>query len=188
MMRFAYSPYSFTPTPADRRALKLSARDTTCILTYPDLKVRVCGAGKHSREESFWGLVDTGAAECVLPAEIAEWVRPAWCGEGAITDYSGADHAVRYGLVHLQIRLEKERHRWPAVVAFCSDRKQAALWGRRCFLEYFRVTFDGPGNHFTIRLRGQLPPGSRSERVPILRPTRRGAKGSSLITRDKQDP
>jgi hypothetical protein len=74
----------------------------------------------------------------------------------------------------MQIRLAKQVIRWPAVVAFTRDRDEA-LGGMAGFLGHFQVTFDGPGKHFTIRLRGEPPPGftnrtskNRETRVAVL--------------------
>ena len=51
--------------------------------------------------------------------------------------------------------------RWMSIVAFARDREDTALWGRCGFLDHFRVTFDGPGKHFTIRMSGPFRMDSR---------------------------
>jgi hypothetical protein len=176
-MRFAYRPYRADPTPADAAG----------IIFRPELKVRVWGATVDTREVPLWGLVDTGATECILPYEVADQVKPAWFpGEGGITGYAGEEHPVQYGGVYLQILIEKKRIRWSTVVAFSRKREETALWGRCGFLDHFRVTFDGPEKHFTIRLRGPAPAGF--ELNPLPRRRRRILKGGDLITPGDQNP
>ena len=172
MMRFAYSLYRAIPTAADRLVVDPSSSDPFVIIHRPELKVRVCGPRRHPEEVPIWGLVDTGASECILPYEVADQVKPIWRGTGAISDYAGGAHAVRYGQVHLQIRVEKTRLRWPAVVAFSRERTSEALWGRRGFLDHFRVTFDGPEKSFIIRLRAPVPTGSMRRSHPETQTSR----------------
>jgi hypothetical protein len=187
MMRFAYSSYHAERTAADS-IVDPSPSGRYVLIHRPDLKVRVCGPGRHPKEIPLWGLVDIGAVECILPREIAEQVNASLLGTGSIGDYAGGEHDVDYGQVYLQVRLGKERLRWPAIVAFSSKRTGAALWGRRGFLDYFTVCFNGPERHFTIRRRGVLPTGFRAVRMPTPEPRGRGVKGSDLITPVEQNP
>jgi hypothetical protein len=84
----------------------------------------------------------------------------------AIADYTGKPRTVRYGSVRLQFRLGNRLLRWIAVVAFDLQRADEALWGASGFLNHFRITFDGPGKHFTVRLPTPLPHGFSVETHP----------------------
>ena len=103
-----------------------------------------------------------------------------------ISDYAGRTRPVQYGQVDFQIRIEKKRLRWPAIVAFSRERSDEALWGRRGFLDHFSVTFNGPEKYFIIRLRGPVPAGFTVH--PIPKPRRRGPGASDLITPRDQNP
>ncbi len=139
-MPFSYHAYRTSPSPADE----------SDIVWCPMLEVLVIGT---AAEVPIWGLVDTGAAECILPHDVAGVIKAIPCDEkGTIADFSGRTHEMEYGKVTLQIELEKERIRWPAIVAFSRDRTDA-VWGGCGFLNYFRVTFDGPSRKFVIRWR-----------------------------------
>jgi len=134
-----------------------------------------------------WGLVDTGATECVLSYEVADHIKATPCaGTSHLVDYTGKPHKVEYGKVHFQIEIEKTKIRWPAIVALHHKRREA-VWGGCGFLNYFCVTFDGPRKHFTIRLRGAIPKDFTVTRVPKTR-LRRQFRGSVVITPDDQDP
>jgi hypothetical protein len=174
--RFAYRPYRDLPSPADDSGL----------IFKPELKVLVRGTANHARELDLWGLVDPGATECILPYEVAEEVKATFKGKGSMADYAGTAHAVEYGSVILRIKLKEVQIKWTAVVAFDRDRKQSALWGRVGFLDHFRVTFDGPGKHFTIRLVGSAPHGFTMSPVP--KRGRRSTKRGSVITPPDQNP
>ena len=158
-MRFSYNTYRAKPCPADRSA----------VVHEPSLLVRVIG-GRGEPGFLLWGKLDTAAAMYVLPHRYANLIQPNWIeGEWPLADYAGVQHSVRYGAVDLQIRLEKQRVRWFAVVAFDRDRDGTALWGMAHFLEHFRVTFDGPEKHFTVRLRDPVPWAFRSTVCPAAR-------------------
>lgn len=173
-MRFAYRPYATDPSPAD-----------PSLVSYrPELKVRVAGPGGGGDEDIVWGILDTGAVDCILPYQYADGIKPVWCGTGAIGDYAGGSHPVEYGRVSLQIRTAKHRIRWPAIVAFRRQRVHTALWGRCGFLNHFRVTYHGPRRLFILRLRTPIPTGFAVEALP----RRRHPGGSGLILPTDQDP
>ena len=177
-MRFAYRPYEIDPSPAD----------PSCYGFRPELMVRVSGVLTPTPELPVWGILDPAAVDCILPYEVAERVGPAWCeGTWPMTDFAGGKHDVQYGGVYLRIRIETKRIRWPAIVAFSRDRRNA-LWGRSGFLNYFNVTFHGPENYFIMRLRGRLPSGSEADSLSLPKDRRRGSKPSDLITPGEQDP
>ena len=175
-MRFAYRPYPIDPSPADPSPVSFR----------PELKVRIAGPHKRSKEITVWGLLDIGAVDCILPYSIAEQLEPTWIGEGTLADYARGSHTVEYGRVYLQIQIEKKRIRWPAVVAFSRNEINMPLWGRCGFLQYFNVSFYGPNKCFIIRLRNPPPPHFTVHSIPI--PKRRSPKGSDLITPGEQEP
>jgi hypothetical protein len=175
-MRFAYRPYDVDPSPADPAPVSYR----------PDLLVRVRGAGGPDDGVPIWGILDIGAIDCILPYEVAERIKPAWCGGmRTMADFAGGSRAVRYGRVHFQIQIGRKRIRWPSVVAFRQDLKDA-LWGRCGFLNHFSVTFNGPARHFIIRLRGVPPPGFRVDALPTAR--ERSARRGHVISPDDQSP
>jgi hypothetical protein len=175
-MRFAYRPYETSPSPADPSLTSFR----------PELLVRVIGTQKRAAEITVWGLLDIGAADCILPLAVADEIKPIWRGRGAMTDYARGSHPVRYGNVHFQVEIEKKRVRWPAIVAFIPDEMNIPLWGRCGFLQHFNVTFYGPDRSFVIRLRDPVPPGFTVDSIPRRKP--RGSKGSDLITPSDQNP
>jgi hypothetical protein len=145
-MRFPYQVYEVDPTPADPRR----------EVERPSLKVRVLGL---VGDIDSWGVLDTGADECVLPAGIFSAIGAAHrSGEvGIVADFAGRRRALAYGTVDLEIRIKNRPYRWHAKVAFVEDRDEA-IWGRAGFLQFFNATFHGPERHFTLRLKGHLPP------------------------------
>ena len=166
-MRFAYRPFLDKPSPAD----------PTDVVHRPELLVRVEAA---RRAFPLRGILDTGSVECVLPATIGGYVGAWKCGRGKLVTASGAEIDVDYGRVFLQIVLEKGKNiqlvRWHTVVAFSADRGEddGALWGNAGFLEHFRVTFDGPARHFTVRMPGRPPGGFEVAPGPRPHPRRPG--------------
>jgi hypothetical protein len=61
-----------------------------------------------------------------------------------------------------------------------------ALWGRCGFLDHFSVTFNGPKRHFTIRLRGSIPPGFKVDVLP--RGKGRASERGDVIAPGDQSP
>ena len=172
-MRFAYRPYFVEPSPADPAE----------TVYQPGLTVQVEG-GRQSFPTL--GILDTGSVECILPATIGGYVGAWTCGKGKVVTASGAEIDVDYGRVLLQIVLDKGKTtqviRWHTVVAFSADRGEddGALWGNVGFLEHFRVTFDGPARHFTIRLPGRPPDGFEVAAGPRVGPRPRGTPGRTI--------
>jgi hypothetical protein len=177
-MRFAYRPYDIESSPADPSEEILR----------PALKVRVWGMNGPDRDVPLWGILDTGADECVLPFEVAERIEPAWSdGVGLLTDYTGKPHVIQYGAAYFQIKIKNRLIRWAPVVAFDRHREdREALWGVAGFLEHFRVTFDGPGRHFTIRLPSPSPRSFTVQRLPGRR--KRGPREDTPIAPHEQEP
>jgi hypothetical protein len=119
--------------------------------------VRVIGL---RAEIDLWGVLDTGAVECVLPYEVHEAVEAARRSDdlGALGGFAGPPRVLEYGTVDLEVLLKGRPYRWSAKVAFDRERAGEALWGHIGFLEYFNATFHGPERHFTLRLKGLLRP------------------------------
>jgi hypothetical protein len=117
---------------------------------------------------------------------------PLWYdGTYFTTGFRGDLKQAEYGGVNLQIRIKDRLARWLAIVVF-DPKREEALWGLAGFLEHFRVTFDGPGKHFTVRFPAPAPPGFDVELIPKRR--RRGRKNDTVprdeppITPDERDP
>jgi hypothetical protein len=134
-----------------------------------------------------WGLLDTGATDCILPLDVADLIQPVpFAGQWFLNDYAGVPHEVSYGGVQCRIRLKDRLIRWTSVIAFGNRSEGTALWGRCGFLDQFRVTFDGPARHFTIRLPSRLPAKFGVE-TSSTRPSR-SASFDDLVTPDDQQP
>lgn len=138
-MRLDYTRYEMSPSPAESRP----------YVYRPMLTVKVRGT---KGEVPIAGLLDTGAVDCILPWQVADQVAPSWvAGTAVITGATGGERELPYGAVLLSVDLDKGPETWPAIVAFDHEREFRALWGMAHFLDRFRMTFDGPGRHFTIR-------------------------------------
>jgi hypothetical protein len=155
-MRFPYRSHDVGPSPTD---------DSGTIWK-PELEVSVRSRNHDAEEMLLWGLVDIGSDDCILPYDVADLIKATPFGHGCVYDYAGKPRLVAYLGVYLQIRLEKHLVTWPSIVAIDRERSESALWGRCGFLNHFCVTFDGPNKHFTIRLRGPIPPGFTVSRIP----------------------
>lgn len=174
-MRFAYREYDAAASPADR----------SDVVWRPAFKVSVC-AVDETRARPLWGILDSGAVECVLPRDAADDIKPIWAeGEWFLIGYAGPPRPVQYGAVKLTIALGREMIRWTAVVALSLDRDEA-IWGQAHFLEHFSVTFNGPDRHFTIRRRAKHRPSFDVSRLP--RPFRPLDDRSEVIPWEDQDP
>ena len=154
-MRFPYISYDAKPWPANK----------TGKVWIPELDVMVSGTGEDAVQITLSGLVNIGATECILPYEVADKIKATPFDDGVLFDYSGRPHTVQYAVVYLELHLEKQSVRWLSVIALDHSREDSALWGRCGFLDYFRVTFDGPAKHFTIRRRGPTPKGMTVSRI-----------------------
>ena len=176
MMRFAYRRYLVDPSPADPSPISYR----------PELLLGVRGTSGPTEGIPIWGILDTAAVDCILPYDAADRLHPTWCdGTRSLQDFAGGIREVKYGRVSFRVQIGGRRLRWPAIVAFSRERR-IALWGRCGFLEHFRVTFDGPGRHFTIRLRDPIPPGFKVDTLP--RGKRRPPKEGDVIAPEEQGP
>jgi hypothetical protein len=144
-MTIKYTPYRCAPSPADPSG----------IVYRPSIKVRVAGL-KDSVD--LWGILDTGAVECMLPYQVLQEIDPARRSEDVslVSGFAGMAEEVVYGAVNLTIWLKGRAHSRHAKVGFVEGR-DTALWGHIGFLQYFNASFNGPGRHFTLVRKGKLP-------------------------------
>ncbi len=148
------------------------------------LRIVIGEIGDETKTVAIAGRLDTGSDVCVLPLAVTEAVRPVWrSGVEVLRDYTGGLRTVRYGAVYLRIRLLHRMVRWAAVVAFDDRRQDEGLWGIAGFLEYLNVTFAGPAQHFTVRLRGATPPGFEIEPIPKRRRAAHGTRSSTPMNK-----
>jgi predicted aspartyl protease len=146
-MKFPYRPYLVEATP--------SQPDLTEDY-WPVIPFRVLGS---MAEADYYGLVDTGADETILPRSLADEI-------GAV-EVPGSERQlalvkhflrVRYSSVWLQIGQGRRRYRWPAVVAITEEPLTEAILGRAGFLAYFHASFyDDRGELELIRNRRPFP-------------------------------
>lgn len=174
-MRFGYREYDASRSPADQSE----------AVWRPALKV-VVSSVTGGAAVPLWGILDTGAVECVLPRDVADEIKPDWLGgEWFLAGYEGRPRPVEYGAVRLKINLGDQTLRWTAIVAFSVDRDEA-LWGHAHFLDHFNVAFNGPDRHFTIRQRGPRRPSF--EVNPLPRRFRRRFDHGRVVSPAEQNP
>jgi len=145
-VRFAYERIEVDPSPADL------AR----YVYRPVVPLTIFGpAGKAGIK----GTLDSGAAETILPAYLADEVgvslRPE--SQGVLRGADGRPFVVDYGIVDLSVLLGRTRLRWRATVCFHPHRNDALL-GDAGFLRHFTVTLNGPGRYATLQPNGKFPP------------------------------
>ena len=113
----------------------------------------------HGRRLPALALVDTGAAETVIPMAFWEWIEPAHRRD-EVGELSGADGSifeVKYATVDPAVRLGNDIHRWSAKVAF-SDARDEMVLGDAGFLRYFTQTFNRAGLRLSIRRSSETMP------------------------------
>jgi hypothetical protein len=109
------------------------------ILFYPLIRVRV--GRKHGPTTRFFeAMVDSGATDCMFPADVATAV--------GITDIRKGKKDERNGIGGTQdvwlhpVILYIGEHALNIEAAFCDTLPVGGLLGRRGFFEYFKITFD----------------------------------------------
>jgi hypothetical protein len=144
-MNFPYAAYEVEPTP--------SQPDVT-IIYRPVIPFRVTG---RLGAAVFYGLLDSGADETMLPREMAEAVGVAvdWTCTAIATSASG-EMPVAYGEALLEVGRGKARHRWRAIVGVADQPWREAILGHAGFLHYFDAAFSWARR--TVRLtRNSVP-------------------------------
>ena len=146
METFPYQLYESEPTIAD--ASKFYWR--------PMLPVRIFGL---SASMDTIALVDTGAAETLIPLDYWDRVEPASRPgeEGTLLAANGTEILLKYGSIDLAIQIGNEVYRWGVKVGFSDGRDEMVLgdWG---FLRHFAVRFDRHAGEMTVYDPPDLPP------------------------------
>lgn len=131
-MKFPYGQYDVEPTPS---------QPGVTVVYRPVIPVRLIGV---SAAAVFYGLLDSGADETLIPQEVANLV-----GAERVSDQTGmilsasGEMPVTYGAVTIEFGLGPERYRWRATVGIVDQPWKEALLGHIGFLRYFDVTFLG---------------------------------------------
>ena len=131
-MKFPYTQYDVEPTPS---------QPGVSVVFRPVIPFRLTGATAGA---VFYGLLDSGADETLIPKEIADHI-----GVESISDQTGTilsasgEMPATYGAVSIEFGPESERYRWRAVVGIVDQPWKEALLGHIGFLRYFDVTFLG---------------------------------------------
>ena len=129
-MKFPYSSYEVEPT---------AAHADVSVVYRPVIPFR--GIGKTD-VAVFYGLLDTGADETVLPQAIADLigvvVDPT---QTSVATSASGELPIVYGKVTLEIGKGKGRYRWQATVGVVNQPWQEAILGHAGFLHYFNAVF-----------------------------------------------
>lgn len=143
-MNFPYAPYQVEPTP--------SQPGVTTIFR-PIIPFRVLGSTGGA---VFYGLVDTGSDETVLPRALAELIGVAIVpGSSAIMVTASGEITVGYGHVTFELGKGRSRYRWTATVGIIDQPWEEAVLGHAGFLQYFDVSFLGDRKQVRFK-RNQL--------------------------------
>ena len=131
-MNFPYAAYEVEPTPS---------QPEESIIYRPIIPFRLTGSAGAA---VFYGLLDTGADETLLPRAMAELVDVAVDLSPATTMLSASGEVeVVYGQVTLEVGRGRGRYRWQGTVGIVDQPWEEAVLGHAGFLRYFDVTFFG---------------------------------------------
>jgi hypothetical protein len=129
-MRFPYTAYEVESTPAQPHI---------SVVYRPVIPFRVVGTGGAA---VFYGLLDSGADETILPRAMAEFVgaviNPS---QTALATSASGEMTVAYGKVTLEVGKGRGRYRWRAIVGVVDQPWEAAILGPAGFLHYFNAAF-----------------------------------------------
>ncbi len=126
-------------------------------LAHPYLPLRISNPYSKDELQIIWGLVDTGADSCLLPASLAESLGHDLKGDGVrATVNMGIEQKSIPVYAHtFNIGLLSPDHRkivWESgnVEVECSETEPPVLIGVQNFLKHFRLTVDYPKREFTL--------------------------------------
>ncbi|MFL5242800.1 MAG: aspartyl protease family protein [Gemmataceae bacterium] len=106
------------------------------------------------------GLLDTGADRTVLTMKIAQQLGIdvlALTEKWTVASATGQNVSCKITRLPFLLFRKPKRVTWLAEVAIAIEPIQRPLWGFKGFLEYFRVTFDGPKRLITLNPGRNLP-------------------------------
>jgi len=97
-------------------------------------------------------LVDSGAADCVFPASVAELLRID-IRSGQRQTFHGFDLSLVQGYVHrVQVQVAGFTH-WMAIDAVFLESEGMSILGQRGFFEHYQVIFERWARQFEINTR-----------------------------------
>lgn len=144
-LRFPYGQYEVEPTPS---------QPEQTIVYRPVIPIRITG---NNGTAVFYGLLDTGADETLLPSKIADLVGIKVDESQASTVMSASgEMKVAYGKVMIEVGHGKQRYGWRATVGIVQQPWQEALLGHIGFLRYFDATFMGAKREIKLK-RNTIP-------------------------------
>lgn len=142
-MRFPYQNY---PVPGIGRP--------NAIVRRPKVWIRAIGP---IGDFSFYGLVDTGADDILLPDRFGQAmgvvIQPNM--HAPVGGIIGAGMVARFGMIDLELRRGGTVYRWSALAGFHPG--NAAILGTLGMLEHFRASFNHSLGHFHLIPTGNLP-------------------------------
>lgn len=148
-MKFRYGRYEVDPTPA---------QPGVTVVYRPVIPLRLIG---QSGGATFYGLLDTGADETLIPAAMAELVGLAVDpAQTSIVLSASGEMRVRYGEVTIEAGQGKVLHRWRTTVGVVEQTWNEALLGHAGFLRYFDVTLCGAKREVQLRRNTAPFPGT----------------------------
>jgi len=126
----------------------------------PIILLRVIGP---SRAYFIPGLLDTGAAETLIPISFQNRLGVSRSSRFNLRSASGSPIPAWLGMVDLELGDDDATYRWSTRVAFTPART-TAIWGHAGFLKFFTSTFNGrrrtvslqPNNTFTQPIYADL--------------------------------
>ena len=125
----------------------------------PEIPATIIGP---AGSETFFGLVDTGSDNTILPKSIADQLGiplRAASGPPAIV-FGGRSLRMLIGEVGFALTSENETYRWAATVQFFefeSPEEETVVLGHSGFLDYFTAIFDGKEGLLTLQANDLLP-------------------------------
>jgi len=144
-VNFPYGQYEVAPSTADP--------DLTVVFR-PVIPVRVIGPAGAA---AFYGLLDTGADQTVLPKALADLIGVTGNPARAATLLSASgEMSVTYTNVAFELGRGRGKVYWSATVAIIEEAWQEVVLGHAGFLEYFDATFFGVRRQ--VRLRRNTRP------------------------------
>jgi len=144
-LRFPYGQYEVEPTPG---------QPEQTIVYRPVIPIGITG---EAGTAVFYGLLDTGADETLLPKKVADLIGiKANTSQTSTVMSASGEMTVSYGRVTIEIGHGRQKYRWGAIVGIVEQPWQEALLGHIGFLRYFDVTFLGAKQEVKLK-RNTIP-------------------------------
>jgi hypothetical protein len=139
-MNLPYASYQVEPTPS---------QSGVTTIHRPVIPFRVLGSTSGA---VFYGLVDTGSDETILPRALATLIGIATDPANSVTMLTASGEIdVGYGQVTFELGKGKNLCRWSATFGIIDQPWEKAILGHAGFLQYFYVTLFGEKKQIRFR-------------------------------------